>query len=105
MDSEVRNLRVQVTMIRPPGIESEAGNFVVSPDSVWVRSGFAPVFNLCKHQHWWLVSSPSYLTQIDCALVLTLEANDNPEHGDCCHYFHYQHDFVYVNIIAFIVFI
>ncbi len=71
--------RLDIVMIRPPGIEN--GAFVVSPDTVW----YAWVLLLCSASAATDTGSKSF----ECALVSTLETNDDPENGNYIKYITY----------------
>ncbi len=65
--------RLEFVMIRPPGLNSGAFAFFLSSDSVWYARDL-------------LLFSASAATDIgsksfDCALVLTMETDDDPEDG------------------------
>ena len=74
-----RPLRLDLVMIRPPGINN--GAFVVSPDSVW----YARVLLLFSASALTDTGSKSF----ECALVSTLETYNDPENGNYDCYIHY----------------
>ncbi len=68
--------RLDMVMIRPQDIDN--GAFVVSPDTVW----YAWVLLLFSASVMTDTGSKSF----ECALVLTLETNDDPENGNYINY-------------------
>ena len=71
--------RMDPVMIWPPGIDN--GAFVVSPESVW----YARVLLLFSASVMTDTGSKSF----DCALVSTLETDDDPENGNYMYYKYY----------------
>ena len=78
---------MDLVMIRPPGIDN--GAFVVLPESVW----YASVLLLFSASAMTDTGSKSF----DCALVSTLETNDDPENGNYVYYFVYTNYMYYCN--------
>ncbi len=73
-------------MILPLGIDN--GGFVVTPDFVW----YAQVLLLFSTS----AQTDTWSKTFDCALVLTLEAYDDPGNGNYCRYSYYC-NYVYYN--------
>ncbi len=72
-------------MIWPPGIDH--GAFVVSPSTVWHAQAL-----LCFFASATTDAGPK---SFECALVSTLETNDDPENGNYLHYINYRDYCVY----------
>jgi hypothetical protein len=77
---------MDLVMIRPPGIDN--GAFVVSSDSVW----YARVLLLFSGSAMTDTGSKTF----ECALVSTLETNDDPDNGNYIHYRNYTY-YAYYN--------
>ena len=69
-------------IIRPPGIDTGASSFVVTPESIW----YARVLLLFSASAMTDTGSKSF----DCALISTLETYDDPENGNYAHYTYYD---------------
>ena len=87
-----RSHRMDPVMIRPQGIDSDNGAFVVSPESVW----YARVLLLFSASAMTDTGSKSF----DCALVSTLETYDDPENGNYVDYTYYHNYFNCLQYVA-----